>query len=219
MDSVFKLHGMPKNIVSDRDSIFLSQFWKELFKLQKVNLHFSTAYHPQSDGQTEVVNRCIEQYLRCMCGEYPKEWASWLALAEFWYNTNYHSAIKTTPFEVLYGQQPPTHVPYLPGFSTVDAVDRSLVAREKLIHNLKHHLKAAKHRMKQMADKKRTDREFQVGDWVYVKLQPYKQHSLRSHHCQKLSPRYFGPFQVMARVGTVAYLPMREFIILFMYPC
>lgn len=74
MDSVFKLHGMPNTIVSDRDVVFTIKFWKELFKLQKVSLLTSTAYHLQIDGQTEVVNRCLECYLRCMTFDRPREW-------------------------------------------------------------------------------------------------------------------------------------------------
>ncbi|GKA93365.1 reverse transcriptase, partial [Tanacetum coccineum] len=77
------LHGLPSSIVSDRDAIFLSNFWKSLFKLLKVELKMSTAYHPQTDGQTKVVNKCLECFLRCMSGERPKEWVQWLPLAEF----------------------------------------------------------------------------------------------------------------------------------------
>jgi len=82
-DNVFRLHGLPKALVSDRDKIFLSHFWQELFRLQHVNIHLSIAYHPQTDGQTEVVNRSLEGYLRCMVGETPKELATWLPLAEW----------------------------------------------------------------------------------------------------------------------------------------
>lgn len=102
MDNVFKLHGMPKSVVSDRDVVFTSKFWKELFKLQKVYLLTSTAYHPQTDDQIEVVNRCLECYLRCMISDRPQEWPQWLPLPKWWYNTAYHSAIKMTPYEVVY---------------------------------------------------------------------------------------------------------------------
>jgi len=73
-EHIFKLHGLPKTVVTDRDQIFLSKFWQELFSLLKVSLYMPSAYHPQSDGQTEVVNRCLESYLRCMTGEKPSEW-------------------------------------------------------------------------------------------------------------------------------------------------
>ena len=83
LDTVFKLHGLPTILVSDRDKVFLSKFWSDFFKLQGVELHLCTAYHPQSDGQTEVVNRCLETYLRCMCRDQPTEWSKWISLAEF----------------------------------------------------------------------------------------------------------------------------------------
>ncbi|GJV38096.1 retrotransposable element Tf2 [Tanacetum coccineum] len=142
LDQVYKLHGLPESIVSDRDKVFLSNFWKALFAELKVKLKLSTAYHPQTDGQTEVVNRSLGCYLRCMCGEKPKEWIKWLPLAEFWYNTNYHTSTKTTPYEAVYCQTPPIHVPYIPGDSRVEEVDRTLQAREEAIKMLKFHLKS-----------------------------------------------------------------------------
>lgn len=205
LDNVYKLHGLPNTIVSDRDKIFLSAFWQSLFKALKVKLKMSTAYHPQSDGQTEVVNRCLECYLRCMSGEKPKEWVQWLSMAEFWYNTNFHTSIQTTPFEVLYGQAPPIHMPYLPGESSVDAVDRTMVVREQVISMLKFHLLRAQNRMKSLADKHRTDRSFEVGVWVYLKLQPYRQTTARQSPYNKLSAKYYGPFQVVEKIGTLAY--------------
>lgn len=84
MDNVVKLHGLPNSIVTDRDTIFISNFWKQLFKLYKVNLQLNTAYHPQSDGQTERVNQCLEMYLRCSVQDAPTTWKAWLSLAELW---------------------------------------------------------------------------------------------------------------------------------------
>jgi len=106
MQQVYRLHGMPLSIISDRDRIFTSQLWQELFKLANVQLRMSSAYHPQSDGQTECVNQCVEQFLRCFVHACPSKWVDWIYLAEFWYNASWHSALKMSPFEALYGQKP-----------------------------------------------------------------------------------------------------------------
>lgn len=205
MDNVFKLHGMPRSIVSDQDRVFVSDFWQELFKLQGCALNLSTAYHPQSDGQTEVVNRCLETYLRCMTSDKPSLWSRWLPLAEFWYNTTFHSATQMTPFEIVYGQPPPVHLPYLPGEAKVQVVAKNLQDREEMILLLKFHLMRAQHRMKQNADKHRSERLFVVGDWVFVKLQPYRQQSVVQRSSQKLAPKYYGPYKILDKMGEVAY--------------
>ncbi|GKB76934.1 retrotransposon-related protein [Tanacetum coccineum] len=126
MDHVYKLHGLPQIIVSDRDKVFLSLFWKELFKVLHVSQHYSIDYHPQSDGQTEVVNRCLKTYLRCMTGEKPKEWSKWLSLAEYWYNTNFHTSIQTTPYEAVYGQPPPSLIAYIQASQASDHETRQV---------------------------------------------------------------------------------------------
>lgn len=104
LNHIYKLHGIPESIVSDRDRIFLSNFWQKLFRHLGAKLKMSTTYHPKTDGQTEILNKCLESYLICITGEKPSAWASWLPLAEWWYNTTYHLAIQTTPYEALYGQ-------------------------------------------------------------------------------------------------------------------
>lgn len=205
MDNIFKLHGMPQFIISDRDIIFLSTTWKEFFRVHGVDLNFSTAYHPQTDGQTEVTNKTLETYLRCMSAESPKSWSKWLPLAQWWYNTTFHSVIRSTPYEMVYGQPPPIHLPYLPGESSCTSVDRSLRKREEAIAMLKFHLSRAQNRMKQSADSHRSERQFNIGDFVYLKLQPYRQQSLKSNIQHKLSPRFYGPFLVIDRIGEVAY--------------
>lgn len=148
LDNVFKLHGWPKSIVSDRDAVFFSKFWKGLFSLHGIEFLLSSSYHPETDGQTEVVNRCLECYLRCMCGNQPKDWCLWLPLAEWWYNTHYHSSTQLTPYNIVYNQPPPLHLPYLAGDSSVETVDRSMQKRENMIKELKGHLEKAQNRMK-----------------------------------------------------------------------
>lgn len=189
LNTVYKLHGLPKGIITDRDPILTSNFGKELMEKLGIQLKLSTAYHPQTDGQSERVNQCIETYLRCMVFQQPKTGVRWISLAEFWYNTNFHTAIQTTPFEALYGYSPP-HLPMgMPPKSANEAVNEVLRDRQITLQGLKEQLRRAQERMKKFADRRRTERKFKTGDWVYLRLQPYRQLSVHnSKKQQKMRP-------------------------------
>jgi len=205
MENVYKLHGLPLNIISDRDPIFTSKFWRELMKQLGIQLRMSTSYHPQTDGQTEKVNQCLESYLRSMVFDKQNKWAQYLSLAEFWYNSSFHSAIKMTPFEALYGYAPPQLSLGSQPRSQVESVNSILRDRQATLAQLKANLMRAQARMKQYEDKHRSERKLEVGDWVYLKLQPYRQVTVAGLRNQKLSSRYYGPFEVIQKIGMVAY--------------
>jgi hypothetical protein len=136
-DGIVRLHGLLCSIVSDRDPIFTSRFWAELFQLTGVKLLLSSAFHPQTDGQSEVTNRIIALYLRCLTGDRPRSWLHWLPWAEFCYNTSFQSALKTTPFNVVYGWDPPPLLKYQAGMSSVAAVDAQLKDRDEFLGEIR----------------------------------------------------------------------------------
>lgn len=133
-------------------------------------LKMSSAYHLQTDGQMEVVNRCLEQYLRSFVHQWPRKWHEFLPWAEYWYNTMYHISTSMTPFQALYGIEPPTVPLYHVGASPVNEVDKALVARDELLLQLKRNLAAATNRMKQTADRHQRDVKLQKDDLVFLKL-------------------------------------------------
>lgn len=109
-----------------------------------------TQYHlpPQTDGQTESVNRCLETYLRCFCSEQPLKWSKWIPSAELWYNTTFHASIKTTPYQIVFGRPPPTILSYGEKKTTNDTVEQQLLARDLALNALKENLIIAQNRMK-----------------------------------------------------------------------
>lgn len=106
IDQVVCLHGVPFSIISDRDTIFTSHVWCDLFKAVGTTLQYSIAHHPQTDGQSECVNQCLEQYLRCAMQDRPQTWRRCLPMAEFWYNLTHHSALGCSTFRALYKMDP-----------------------------------------------------------------------------------------------------------------
>jgi hypothetical protein len=147
----------------------------------------------------------LECYLRCFVHACPTQWKKWLTLAEFWYNTSFHTSLNSTPFEVLYGQKPRHLGIDIIQSCAVPDLQLWLKQRHTMVQLLQQQLIRAQQHQKYQADKHRSEQSFEVGDSVYLKLQPYVQTSVATRTSHKLSFRYFGPYQTFAMVGNVAY--------------
>jgi hypothetical protein len=201
---ILSLHGVPKTIVSDHGPQFVSKFWKELYKSLGTNLLHSSAYHPQTSGQTERVNQILEDMLRTCVLEFPQKWDDCLPLGEFSYNNSYQESIKMAPFEALYGRRCRTPLNWSePGerwYFRPDLVKET----EAKVQRIRHHLKEAQARQKSYVDKRRRPLFFQVKDYVYLKVSPMK--GVNHFGVKgKLEPRYIGPFLILEQCGPVAY--------------
>jgi hypothetical protein len=204
-DNIVRLHGLPCSIVSDRDTVFISTIWLELFQLAGVKLHMSSAFHPQSDGQSEVVNRIITMYLQCLAGDRPREWLKWLPWPLFCYNTSFQTTLRCSPFNVVYGREPPALLPYHLGTSQMAVVDKQLQTRDEFLADIHDRLIQSQVTMKSYQDRHRREVEFHEDDWVWLRLQQRTTVGVTSATPNKLGPKFFGPYQVLSRVGTVSY--------------
>ena len=159
----------------------LSSFWRKLFKLHGTQLLMSTAYHPQTDVQTERINQCLEMLLCCSVHDKPRQWKTWLPLAELWYNSSYYSAPGCSPFKALYGHDPTMSTVPPPEVSDTSTIVVELIAtHQEHLLMLKDHLAKAQNRMKTYAERNRVERQYQVGEQALLKLQPYAQSSGKS---------------------------------------
>ncbi|CAA0826951.1 Unknown protein [Striga hermonthica] len=205
---VVKYFGMPDEIVSDRDPRFTGRFWTTMFNLMGTELKFSTAYHPQTDGQTERMNQLLEEYLRHYVTASQDNWVELLDMAQFCYNLHKSSATGMSPFELVYGQQPqlPHDVAVQRTGGKCPAAYRYARAQHELLIEARDSLAKAQRRMKKYADRGRRDVQFAVGDLVLLKVSPkvWKRISAKAVH-RGLIPKYEGPFEIVSKVGNVAY--------------
>lgn len=140
-----------------------------------------------------------------MCSYTPRKWFVWLPLTEWWYNTSFYSIQKLTPFKALYGFSPPQCMIPNSTVTTNAMVEDYMHERMIMTQVIRDTLTTSQNRMKQMADLHRTDKEFMVGDWVYLKLQPYRQSTTEIRKNMKLAPNLYGSYQITAKIGIVAY--------------
>ncbi|KAJ9552808.1 LOW QUALITY PROTEIN: hypothetical protein OSB04_016853 [Centaurea solstitialis] len=197
-------HGVPISIISDRDSRFTSRFWQSLQATLGTRVDLSTAYHPQTDGQTERTIQTLEDMLRACMLEFGGSWDDHLPLVEFSYNNSYHASIQCAPYEALYGRKCRSPLNWLEvGENRLFRPDVVQETTDK-IKMVQEKLKVARDRQKSYADNRRKPLEFQVGDKVLLKVSPWKG-LLRFGKKGKLNPRYVGPFKIMERIGPVAY--------------
>jgi hypothetical protein len=191
--------------VSGHDPNFTSKFWTELFRLAGVKLNLSSAFHSQSDGQSEVTNKIIVMYLHCLTGDRPRQWLRLLPWAEYCLNTLFQTSLKTTPFKVVYGRDPLVLRFYTDGESRLPVVQQLLYDRDEFLAEVMDSLEQAQQYRKLHYDRKHREVEFIVGPWVWLRLLHRPIASLQVQGRGKLGPRYFGPYQILQCVGTVAY--------------
>ena len=201
---IVRLHGVPVSIVSDRDLWFTAQFWKSFQKAMGTQLSMSTAFHPHTDGQTERTIQILEDMLRACVLDLKGSWEEHLPLIEFAYNNSYQASIQMAPYEALYGRPCRSPICWTEvGESSITGPDLIRDTSDK-VGMIRKRLFTAQSRQKSYANVRRRPLEFKAGDHVFLKVMP-KRGVIRFGKRGKLSPRYIGPFEVLERVGAVAY--------------
>ncbi|CAI7774702.1 unnamed protein product [Closterium sp. NIES-53] len=199
-DRIITIHGIPATLISDRDPKFTSKFWKELMGLLGTKLAMSSAYHPQTDGQTERLNQVVEQLLRTTCKDDVSHWDTQLPTLEFTYNNASHAATGKTPFFLCYGREPLTpQQPTTPAH--VQAAHDFVTTMQQLWEKTQRRLTTMQTSQKQYADRQRRDHSVAVGDQVLLDTRNLN----LSHLPSKLRPRFCGPFLVEAQVTPVTF--------------
>jgi hypothetical protein len=202
---VIRLHGLPRSIVSDRDVKFLSYFSKVLWGKLGTKLLYSITCHPQTDGQTEVVNRTLIQLLRAIIQKNLKNWEDCLPFIEFAYNRSVHSTTDYSPFEIVYGFNPLTPLDLIP-FPVDEKVSLDGNQKAQVVKDL--HAKIQQQiekKNEQYANKVNSGRKlvrFEPGDWVWMHMR--KERFLEQRR-SKLMPRGDGPYQIIERINDNAY--------------
>ena len=200
LDTVYKHHGIQRLFIGDRDPKYTSEYWRSLMQQLKTKMNLSTAYHPQTDGNTERVHRTIEQILRAFVHNCPEEWIRDLSLAEFCYNNARHASTKLSPFEAIYGLQPLTPITLIepPNTDSIDVVER--------IHDIhamvEEELKLAKATQKHHADKVSTVSQIKENTYVLLDTSNLKLHN---QPCKKFKARFVGPYKVIQQISSVVF--------------
>ncbi|GKD32866.1 putative reverse transcriptase domain-containing protein [Tanacetum coccineum] len=204
LNEIVARHGMPILIISDRDSHFTSRFWQTMQEALGTRLDMSTAYHPQTDGQSERTIQTLEDMLKACILDFRGSWDVHLLLVEFLYNNSYHSSVSCAPFEALYGRKCRSPIMWAKvGEGQLIGPELVQETTEK-ISQIKDSLKAARDHQKSYTDKRRKPLEFSVGEHVLLKVSPLKG-VVRFGKKGKLAPRLVRPFEITERIGPIAY--------------
>lgn len=209
LQAVFRLHGVPREIVSDRDPRFTAAFWSQMFKRLGTKFNMSTSNHPQTDGQSERANRTIEEILRCYVSPYHDDWDEHLATVEFAYNDSMQASTGFTPFYANYGRHPysPLALYYPPAKKLEEKVSVTAFAEsmQQLYREVRLGILKAQERQRAHANKNRRDVEFKVGDRVWLSASFRRPHMTVLNAKPKLNPSWLGPFRVKRVINPVVY--------------
>ncbi|KAH0652607.1 hypothetical protein KY289_030285 [Solanum tuberosum] len=201
---MLRLYGVPLSIISYRVTQFTSQFWKSFQKGPGTKVKLSTNFYPQIDGQAERTIQTLEDMLRACVIDFKGNWDDHLTLIKFSYNKSYHSSIEMAPFEALYGRRCRSPIGWFE-VGEVPLIGLELVheAIEK-IQLIRERLRTAQSRQKSYADVRRRNLEFEVHDWVYLKISPVKG-VIGFENKGELSPHFVGPYEILRRIDKAAY--------------